>query len=63
MSRNKGRTIRPDGEEEPHCPICGAVCETVYTHKGTSVVGCDNCLTEKYAYDVPDCFYTGEEDE
>lgn len=56
--RNMERTGYPDGKEpeEPRCPVCGAICETIYTYKGTDIVGCDICLTTKDAYDVPDCF-------
>lgn len=60
------RTGYPDGKEpdEPRCPVCGAICETIYTFKGADIVGCDICLTTKDAYDVPDCFpHYEQEDE
>lgn len=65
--RNMERTGFPDGKEpeEPRCPVCGALCETIYAFKDFEVVGCDICLTVKDAYDVPECFenYENEEDE
>ncbi len=63
--RNMERTGYPDGKEpeEPRCPVCGAICETIYTYEGSEVVGCDQCLTAKDACDVPECFPEYEKEE
>ena len=55
--RNMERTGYPDGvtPEEPHCPICGKVCDTIYT-VGGEIAGCDECIRIKEALDVPECF-------
>ena len=36
---------------EPICPVCGAVCETVYKADG-EIVGCDECLTQVDAWEA-----------
>lgn len=55
--RNMERTGYPDGvaPEETHCPICGKACDTIYTADG-EIVGCDECIRIKEAWDVPECF-------
>lgn len=62
--RNMERTGYPDGKEpeEPHCPVCGKVCEYVYTYEGVEIDGCDQCLTAKHAYDVSECFPDNEKE-
>lgn len=63
--RNMERTGYPDGKEpaEPRCPVCGALCETIYAYEGSEVVGCDVCLTVKDACDVPECIPQYEQEE
>ena len=36
----------PDGKEPPvpHCPVCGAECDTAYKDRFGEIVGCDNCM-------------------
>lgn len=48
----------PNGKESdyPHCPICGAECESIFTDKKSVIVGCDMCLIVNDAWEVPDCF-------
>ena len=55
---NMGRTGHPEGREPalPHCPICGGVCETVYTVIGYGVIGCDLCVQSVDADECADCF-------
>lgn len=45
--------LEPKEPEQPICPECGEECEVVYLVNG-NVVGCDNCVTEKDAYDWAD---------
>ena len=40
----------------PVCPECGAECEKVYFTEPGICVGCDICLTEKDAWETPECF-------
>ena len=56
--RNMERTGYPDGREPtyPRCPICGEECETVYKNIYFDVVGCDECMETKDAWEVPECF-------
>ena len=57
--RNMERTGYPDGKEppQPHCPVCGEGCETLYTSDlDGSVLGCDACITEHDAYEREECF-------
>lgn len=44
-------------EQYPHCPYCGAECETVYRNIKTGLyIGCDVCAEAKDAWETPDCF-------
>lgn len=43
-------------EAIPHCPVCGAECEWIYTYEGSEIVGCDMCLTAISAYEKPECY-------
>lgn len=45
--------LEPKEPEQPICPECGEECEVIYLVNG-NVVGCDNCVTEKDAYDWMD---------
>lgn len=56
--RNMERTGYPDGKEPriPACPFCGEECETIYKDRFGRYVGCDQCVEQKDAWDVPDCF-------
>ena len=56
--RNMERTGYPDGKEPeyPRCPICGEECETIYKSKDYDIVGCDECIRSKGAWEVEECF-------
>ena len=56
--QNMERTGYPDGKEPtyPHCPICGSECDSVYRNKELDIVGCDECITTKDAWDTEECF-------
>ena len=43
-------------EAEPRCPVCGRICETIYTYDGVEIAGCDMCLIAKDACDCPQCY-------
>lgn len=62
--RNCEATGWPDRKEpqQPVCPICGQECERVYTNRFSMLVGCDVCLTEDDAWEVPECFPERSED-
>lgn len=34
-------------EKEPVCPLCGALCETVYLD-GHEVIGCNECVLDDF---------------
>lgn len=54
---NMERSGYPDGREppRPHCPICGAEVDTIYTD-GANVQGCPECILTVDAWDEPQCF-------
>lgn len=58
LIRNMMATGYPDGMDPqfPHCPICGEACETVYRDERGEIFGCDVCIRESDAWDVPECF-------
>ncbi len=41
---------------EPACPVCGRECMTIYRDRDGEIVGCDDCIREIDARDVPECF-------
>ena len=44
-------------EVYPHCPVCGSECETIYREESTNeILGCENCVTEKDAWEITECF-------
>ncbi len=55
---NMELTGYPDGKEPtyPHCPICQRECETIYLDKDGNIVGCDECVDTRDAWDVEKCF-------
>lgn len=59
---NMERTGTPDGKDPtyPHCPICGAECETMVKNRFGAYVGCDVCTETKDAWEVDLCFPEGE---
>ena len=61
--RNMERTGFPDGKEpqQPICPVCGEVCETVYREFGTDkIIGCNECICTEDACNCPLCFPSEE---
>lgn len=61
--RNMERTGYPDGKEpqQPICPVCGEVCETVYRESGTDkIIGCNECICSDDAWNCPICFSSEE---
>lgn len=62
--RNCERTGYPGGREPdyPICPICGAQCETLYRDFHGETFGCDECVTQYNAWEMPECF-PGKENE
>ena len=63
--RNMERTGYPYGKEPeyPHCPICGAECDTIYIrNEDYEVIGCSECLSSRDAWEVEECF-PGKEQE
>ena len=56
--QNCERTGYPDGKE-PKCPICPECleeCETIYKDRYGHIVGCENCIETRDAWDGPGCF-------
>jgi len=48
------RRLEPPPEQqmiEPHCPICGASCDTFHVNKDREIVGCDVCLSAVDAWE------------
>lgn len=56
--KNCENTGYPDGREpqEPMCPRCGKCCETIYYGPYGDIIGCDNCVASRDAWDEPMCF-------
>ena len=54
MERVPERPLEPPAEVEPiepHCPICGASCDTFHIDKNHEIVGCSECLSAVDAWD------------
>lgn len=61
--RNMERTGFPDGkcEEWPVCPACGGETDLFYFDVDGDLVGCDNCVTTKDAWEHEKrCAYDNE---
>lgn len=60
--QNMMRTGYPDGKEPeyPRCPVCGKECETLYSDRHGSYIGCDVCIETIDAWEVPECFPESE---
>lgn len=56
--RNLRNTGYRDGKDPtyPVCPICDQTCETIYTSADNEIVGCDQCMTTRNAWEVTECF-------
>ncbi len=48
--------LTDDEKKAPHCPVCGEWCDVIYLDRYAKVAGCDNCLRERDAWEVSDCF-------
>lgn len=55
---NCERTGWPDGHEPdyPICPLCGEECCVIYYDSDDNLVGCNECIRTKEAWEVADCF-------
>ena len=57
MQQLKDYMLDPPDVIYPICPVCGGECESIYRLcKTAEIIGCDNCITEYDATDVPECF-------
>ena len=54
MEKVPERRLEPPEEEliEPHCPICGAACDTFHINKDREIVGCEECLSAVDAWEL-----------
>lgn len=43
--------LDPPEYDEPHCPVCGEVCETIYRQYG-EIIGCSSCISSVPDYDL-----------
>lgn len=41
-------------QDEPRCPVCGELCETLYKDRYGDIVGCDECITTLNAWEEND---------
>lgn len=49
--------LEPPEAMGPICPVCGREAYTIYKAVDSEdVVGCDNCIFTKDAWDEPQCF-------
>ena len=47
----------PHGEPNyPRCPVCNSECEDIYFNEDREIVGCDECLKIKSAWECEECF-------
>ena len=48
------KTGYPDNriDEEPTCPICGAVCEDIYKDREGEIFGCEYCVKVCKSWEV-----------
>ena len=47
--------IDPNGDNDPICPMCGEICDTVYKNKYGEIVGCGECVTSHDAWEEDEC--------
>ena len=55
--RNLERTGYPDGRPPavPVCPLCGEEAERFYYDRNGELVGCDECVSARDAWEVMEC--------
>lgn len=41
----------PDYADNPQCPVCGSETDTIFIDKYGDVVGCEECITRRDAFD------------
>ena len=47
----------PHGEPDyPHCPVCGAEIDEVYADADGDIIGCEECIKIKNAWECEECF-------
>ena len=44
-------------DDAPKCPICGKECSVIYTNNINLIVGCDWCIQEHEAWELPKEFF------
>lgn len=56
--RNLRNTGYRDGKDPTYqvCPLCEQTCETIYISADNEIVGCDQCMTTRNAWEVTECF-------
>ena len=42
--------------KEPHCPVCGKECETIYRDEFGEIFACDVCVRKQDAAECEECF-------
>ena len=54
---NALRTGYPNGTpKQPHCPVCGKECETIYRDEYGEIFACDECVKKQDATECEECF-------
>ena len=51
------RTGETGSGKYPHCPICGAECETLFRDKSGVVFACDECVEKQDAWESEEAFF------
>ena len=54
---NALQTGYPNGDPKwPVCPVCGMECEEIYRSKHNTILGCNECIETKDAWETEECF-------
>lgn len=55
---NMMRSGYPGGKEpeQPHCPKCGAECYEILYDRWGCLVGCNECVSTRDAWESDECF-------
>ena len=49
-------SLDPPEPPEPRCPVCGQFCGTIYKDINNQIIGCDECVSDHDAFEIPECF-------
>ena len=49
-------SLEPPDPPEPRCPVCGQYCGTIYKDLYNAIIGCDVCVSDHDAFEIPECF-------